>query len=117
MLLFQLDLGAKTLELGLQSVGLVLGSTFLDGRGSTVNHVLSILQAKAQELFHLLDHLELLCTSGLEDNIERSLLLGLGGCTSGGTSSNSNSCSGGLDAIYVLQNLNEFVNFLYGKVH
>ena len=100
MLLFQLDLGAKTLELGLQSVGLVLGSTFLDGRGSTVNHVLSILQAKAQEFFHLLDHLELLCASGLEDNVKVGLLLNLGGCTSSGTGGNSNSCGGGLDAIF-----------------
>ena len=116
VLLFQFNLGTQALDLCLQSIGLVLGSTLLEGSGSLVNKVLSILQTKAEELLNLLDHLELLSTSGLEDNIKRGLLLGLSGCTSSGTSSNSNSCSSGLDAIFIFQNLSEFVNFLYGKV-
>ena len=117
MLLFQFNLSAQALELCLESIGLVLGCTLLEGSGSLVNHVLSVLQTKAKEFLNLLDHLELLGTCGLEDNVKRSLLLGLGGCTSSGTSGNSNSCSGGLDAIFIFQNLSELVNVLYGKVH
>ena len=117
VLLFQFNLGTQALDLGLEGFGLVLRGTFLEGCGGLVDKVLSVLQTQAEELFHLLDHLELLSTSGLEDNVKGGLLLGLSGCTSSGTSGNSNSCSCGLDAIFIFQNLSEFVNFLYGKVH
>ena len=55
MLLFQFNLGTQALDLCLQSLGLVLGSTLLEGSGSLVNKVLSVLQTQAEELFHLLD--------------------------------------------------------------
>ena len=117
VLLFQFNLSTKAFDLSLKGLGLILGSTLLEGSGSLVNKILSVLQTKAEELLNLLDHLELLSTSGLEDNVERGLLLGLSGTSGSGTSGNSNSCSGGLNAIFVFQNLSEFVNFLYGEVH
>ena len=102
--LFQLNNGTSLFDSLLQVLSLVLRQTFLQGRRSTVYEILSFLQAKTASFLNSLNNLQLSTTDFLQNNVERRLLLSSGSLATGsGTSSNSNSCSGGLDSILVLQ--------------
>ena len=57
--LLQLDLGADFLQLGLHSLGLVLGDTLLQGSRSALDSGLSLSQALAGDLTDSLDDLDL----------------------------------------------------------
>ena len=58
--LLQLYLSADFLELLLQFLGLVLGDTFLDGLGGSLDRSLGLSQAQAGNLADSLDDLDLL---------------------------------------------------------
>ena len=73
--LLQFYLSAYLFEGFLESLSGCLVKTFLHGRGSSVNDVLSLFQAQTGLLLNGLNDLEFLCTSALEYNVERGLLL------------------------------------------
>ena len=100
----------------LETFGISLGKTFLDNRGSTVNEFLCFLEAKTCKFLNELNNLKLGSTGRLEDNVEVGLLLS-SGSTGCGTSGNSYGSSGGLGAIFLLEDGSEFVYFLYGEVN
>src|SRR5579864_7419043 len=79
--LFQIDGGSRFLELGLELVGLFLVDALLDGLRSLVDECLGLLQAEARGGADDLDDLDLLVAGGLEDDVERRLLLDLGATT------------------------------------
>ena len=77
--LLQLDLAADFLDLLLQSLGVVLGQTFLHGGGSALDSSLGLGQTQTHDLADDLDDLDLL--SGVEtgqNHIELGLLLSSG---------------------------------------
>ena len=113
--LLEFYLSANLFESLLQVLSFVLRKTFLYNAGSSVNEVLSFLQTETARLLNSLDDLQLVCTCGLEDNVEVSLLF-LGGTLSGGTS-NYDCSSSGFDTIFILQDSSEFVNFLNCEVN
>src|SRR5262245_58943228 len=57
--LLQVDLGAGSLELGLDLGGLVLGHAFLDGLRGRFDKILGFLEAEAGNRTHFLDHVDL----------------------------------------------------------
>ena len=102
--LLQLNYGTSSLDSLLQVLSLFLAQTFLNGSGSTVYEILSFLQTKAASFLNSLNYLQLVCTSLLQNYIERRLLLSClssTGCSR--TSSYSNGCSSGLNSVLVLQ--------------
>ena len=68
--LLQLNNSTCGLDGLLQVLSLVLRQTLLDGRGSTVYEILSLLQAKTTSLLNGLHDLQLSCTCVLQDNVE-----------------------------------------------
>ena len=114
--LFELNLSACFFELLLEAFGISLRETFLEYRGSTVNHFLSFLEAKTGELLNELNNGELRSTGRLEDYVKSSLFFS-GGSTGSGTGCNSYSSSCGFDTIFFLEDLSEFVYFLNGEVN
>ena len=115
-ILFEFDFSANLFELSLHSFSVGLCKTFFESVGGTVNELFSFFQTKAGEFFHELNDFEFLSASGLEDYVEGGLFLNSCTC-SGGTSCNSYSSSGGFDAVFVLEDLSEFVNFLDSEVY
>ena len=115
-ILFEFYLSAYFSELCLESFSVSLGEAFLNDAGSAVYHFLGFLEAEAGNFFHELNDFEFLSASGLEDYVEGGLFLNSCTC-SGGTSCNSYSSSGGFDAVFVLEDLSEFVNFLDSEVY
>lgn len=104
--LLELNLSAGLFDSLLKVLSLVLRQAFLNGSRSALNESLSVLQTETASLLNSLHDLQLGCANIGENHVERGLLLSSGGCTtSSGTSSNCNSCSGGLNAILVLQDL------------
>src|SRR6186997_1962005 len=85
-LLFELDGGARFLELRLDLVGLLLGGALLDGVRRPVDEVLRLLQAEARDRADDLDHLDLLVAGVRQDDVERGLLLRCGGTVATGGS-------------------------------
>ena len=74
--LLQLDLAADFLDLLLQSLGVVLGQTFLHGGGSALDSSLGLGQTQTGDLADDLDDLDLL--SGIEasqNHVKLGLLL------------------------------------------
>src|ERR1700722_19868931 len=71
------DGGAGALEGSLALLRGLLGDLLKHGLGRAVDQVLGLLETEAGERAHLLDDLDLLVTSGLEDDVELVLLLGL----------------------------------------
>ena len=116
--LLEFNLGTGFLKGSLQGLGLSLGNFLLDGNGSLVNEFLGLFQTQTGVLLDSLDDLELSLASAGEDHIEFGLLGGTGGfaSTSGG-SGNCNGCSSGLNTIFFLQDLSEFLDIFDGEVH
>ena len=118
LILLELNYGASSLDSLLQVLGLVLRHAFLQCRRSTVYEILSLLQTKTTSLLNGLYNLQLSCTGLFQNYVERSLLFCLGSsATSSRTSSNSNSCSSGLNSILVLQDCCQLVYFLNCKIY
>ena len=115
-ILFELNFSANLFELLLEGFSVSFGEAFLNNRGSTVNHLLSLFQAKTGEFLNSLNYLEFGGTGGFENYVEAGFLLS-GGSTGGGAGSNCYGSSGGVDTILVLQDLSEFVYFFYGQVN
>jgi len=90
-LLFELHAGASFFQLGLDTVGLFLGSTLLDSIGSTVNQVLGLFQAQTGDGTHNFDDVDFLFTYSGEDDVKLILLFDSGGIATGGRASSSNS--------------------------
>src|SRR5690606_3645359 len=84
--LLQLDGRALLLQLGLDLLGLFLRHALLDRLRRVVDEVLRLLQAKAGQLAHDLDHLDLLLAGAREDDVELRLLLGRCRSTTGAAS-------------------------------
>ena len=101
------DGGAGILELALGLVGLVLVDALEHGLGSTLDEVLGLLEAEAGELADDLDDGDLVVAEALEDDVERGLLLGLGGSLGGATGGSDGDRSGGGDAEDLLHHLDE----------
>lgn len=99
----------------LETFSVSLSETFLNNRGSAVNHFLGFLEAEAGEFFHELHNLELVSTGSFEDYVESSLLFSSG--SSGGAGSNSYSGSCGFDTVFFFEDLSKFVYFLNGEVN
>jgi len=116
--LLQLNNSTCSLDGLLQVLSLVLRQTLLDSRRSTVYEILSFLQTQTASLLNGLNDLQLSCTSVLQNNVERRLLLSGGLATSSSrTSSYSNGCSSRLNSILVLQDCCQLVYFFYSKVY
>ena len=117
--LLDLDFGAGLLEGFLQALSLILRDTFLDGLGGVVDEFLGLLETQAGHVLNGLHDTKLLGLIGntLQDDVERGLLLGSGGSTTGGGSGDCNGSSGGLDAVFLLQEVTKFFNFFNGKVN
>ena len=115
--LFYLNLGAGFLEGSLQGLGLSLGNFLLDGHGSLVNEFLGLFQTQTGVLLNSLDDLELSLASAGEDNIEFGLLCRTCclSCCCG--SCYCNCCCSGLDTIFFLQDLSEFLDIFDGEVY
>src|SRR5205823_3650962 len=75
--LLERDLRALLLELGLGLVGVVLVDLLQDRLRRRLDQVLGLLEAKAGQLAHDLDDLDLLAAVGLQDDVELALLLDL----------------------------------------
>ena len=113
MKLLNLNLCASCLELLSDLLCLVLSNCFLDGLGSTLNEVLSVLKSKAGELTNNLDNVELACASCLKDNVELGLLLYGSCCCCAGSCCN---CYGSCGyAKLLLKSLYEISEFKNGK--
>ena len=116
--LLQLNYGTSLFDSLLQVLSLVLRQTFLQSRRSTVYEILSFLQTQTASFLNGLYNLQLSSTSLLQHYVERRLLLSSGSfATCSGTSSNSNSCSGGLNSILVLQDSCQLLYFFYCEVN
>ncbi len=116
--LFELNLSASLFDSLLQVLSLVLRQTFLQCRRSTVYEILSLFQTKTTSLFNGLNYLQFCTTNLSEYNIERCPLLSCGcSTTCSRTSSNSNSCSSGLNSILVLQDCCQLVYFLNCQIY
>ena len=115
--LLEFNLGAGFLEGSLEGLGLSLGDFLLNGNGGLVNQFLGLFQTKTGILLNGLDDLELSLTSAGEDHVELSLLGGTGSFAGGGGSGNCNCCSSGLNTIFFLQDLSEFLDIFDGEVY
>jgi hypothetical protein len=71
------DRGACALKGGLGLLRALLVDPLKQGLGRAVDEVLGLLEPEAREGADLLDDLDLLVASGLEDDVELVLLLGL----------------------------------------
>src|SRR5580765_3161995 len=100
---------AGALELLLGLLGRSLVDLLQDGLGGAVNEVLGLLQAEGGQRADLLDDLDLLLTSGLEDDVELVLLLDSGSvAATGGRAGGRNRDRGGSgDTEGVLELLDE----------
>ena len=98
--LLDLDLCASFLEFGSDLLGLVLGDAFLEVLRSAIDEFLGFLQAQAGQSTDDLDDSDLVGASGLQDDIELSLLF------LSGSSSATSACRGnrGVDV-----NLDDFM--------
>ncbi len=116
--LLNLNLGAGFLEGSLQGLSLCLGDFLLYGNGGLVHQLLGLFQTKTGILLDSLDDLELSLASAGENHIEFGLLGGSGGTFAGGCGSgycNSSGC--GLNTIFFLQDLSEFLDIFDGEVN
>ena len=102
-ILLNLDLGAGSLEFLGELLSVFLGDGFLDGLGSVVNQFLGFLQAQAGSGADDLDDVQLGSASGLQNDVELSLLFDFG---STGSGTGSNSGSGGGDTEGLFQGMN-----------
>ena len=80
MKLLNFNFCACSLELLSDLLCLFLSNCFLDGLGSRLNEVLSVLKTKAGDLTSNLDNCELVSASGLKYNVKLGLLLSCGSC-------------------------------------
>ena len=117
--LLEFYLSAYLFESFLQSLSSCFVNALFYVRRSSVNDVLSLFQAKTGLLFNGLNNLELVSTCALQNYIERGLLLNSlsSSTTCSRTSSNSNSCSSGLNSVLLFEDSSEFIYFLNGKVN
>src|SRR5699024_7626858 len=110
--LLQLDLGASFLQLGLQSLGVLLGSALLQSLGSALDSSLGLSQAQTGDLTDNLDDLDL--GSGIkagQDHVKLGLLL-----SSGSSSASSGSShSGGGNTKLLLQSVNQLAQLQDGQ--
>src|SRR5690554_5176495 len=102
------DGSAGLFELSLRLLGGLLVDTLEHGGRGAVDNGLRLAQSEAGQRANLLDDLDLLVTSGVEDDVEGILLLGLFGRSGGGATSgcNSNRSSSG-DLEYFVKLLHE----------
>ncbi len=115
-LLFKFDFSAYFFELSFESFSVGFGEAFLHGRRSAVDEFFSFLKAKTGKFFHELNDFQFFATGSLEDYVERRFFFS--SCTgSGGAGCNSDSSSGGFDAVFVFENLGKFVYFLDSEVY
>lgn len=114
--LLHLHIGTGFLQLGGDVVGLCFGNAFLYVLRGAIDQVLGFLQTEAGQVFYDLYNSQLVGTTALQDHIEGGLLFS-NGSSSSRTCSYSNSSSGGLNSVLVLQDLGQFVNFFHGEVH
>src|SRR5215470_17986230 len=108
------DLGALRLELLLRLVGGFLVRVLENSLRRGLDEVLRLLQAQAGQLAHDLDDLDLLATVGLENDVERVLLLlgRRGGGTATGTrGGRDRDRRGGGDVERLLELLHELRKF------
>ncbi len=115
-ILFELNFSTNLFELLLEGFSVSFGEAFLNNRGSTVNHLLSLFQAKTGEFLNSLNYLEFGGTGGFENYVEAGFLLS-GGSTGGGAGSNCYGSSGGFDAVFLFEDGGEFVYFFNGEVN
>ena len=115
-ILFELNFSANLFELLLEGFSVSFGEAFLNNRGSTVNHLLSLFQAKTGEFLNSLNYLEFGGTGGFENYVEAGFLLS-GGSTGGGAGSNCYGSIGGFDAVFLFEDGGEFVYFFNGEVN
>lgn len=108
VILFQLNFGTCLFKLLFQALSVSLGKTFFDGAGSVVYQFLSFFQAETGQFLHELNDCKLACTGSFKNNVECALLFSGFAC-SGGTSCYCYCGSGGLDAIFILQDLNNLL--------
>src|SRR5690606_20131021 len=106
--LLQFDLGAGSLELSLDLLGIGLGNGFLYGLRSALDQVLGFLEAEAGDGAHFLDDVDLLGASVGQHHVKLGLLLGRSSSsgTSAADSSNRNR-SGSRNAPLLFQELRE----------
>src|SRR5690349_22224495 len=100
---------ASLFESGLRLVGGLLVGALEDSLGSTVDDGLRLTEAERGELADDLDDLDLLVAGGLEDDVERVLLLDLfgGGATGRRASGGNGDGGGGGDVEGLLERLDE----------
>ncbi len=115
-ILFEFDFCAYLFELSLHSFSVGLSKTLFESVGGTVYELFSFLQTEAGELFHELNDFQFLSTCLSKYYVEAGFLFS-SSTTCGGTGCNSNSSSGGFDAVFILEDLGKFVYFLYGEVY
>ena len=115
LLLLKFNLSTSLFEFSLEGLSVSLGDFLLDSGGSLVDDLLSLFETETGVLLDGLDDLELSGASALEDDVELSLLCGGSSSTCSG-SGYSDSCSGGLNAVLLFEDVSEFVDFLYSKI-
>src|SRR6476661_9125409 len=108
------DGGAGGLEGLLGLVGRSLVNLLEDGLGGAVDEVLGLLEAEGGQRADLLDDLDLLVTSGLEDDVELVLLVGSGSLAAGrgagrgnGHGGSNGDVEGVLELLHELRELDE----------
>ena len=119
MLLLQFYLSAYLFEGFLESLSSSFVNALFYVSRSSVNDVFSLFESETGLLLNGLNNLEFVSTSALEHYIERGLLLyslSSSGASSR-TSSNSNSCSSGLDTVLLFEDSSQFIYFLNSKVN
>ena len=110
--LLDLDLCASFLELGGDLLGFVLGDAFLEVLRSAVDEFLGFLQAQAGQSTDDLDDSDLVGASGLQNDVELSLLYL--SSSSAGSGSSDSSGSGG-NAEFLFQSVDQLSQFQNGK--
>ena len=85
MKLLNFNFSACCLEVSCDLLCVFLGDAFLNGLGSALNEVLSILKAEAAKILNDLDNVELGSTSVSKNNVELGLLLNGSCCCSAGS--------------------------------
>ena len=65
-------------EGSLNLLSLILGNAFLNGLGSALDQILSVLQTQTGQLADSLDNVELLSAEACENDVELGLLLSSG---------------------------------------
>ena len=113
--LFNLDLCTSLFEGSLERLSFSLGYFLFQSCRSLVNEVLRLLEAETESFLDGLDDAELRLTGGSEDDVEFGLLC-RGGCLSR-SGCDCNGCSCRLDAIFILEDLSEFLNVFHSKVY